>query len=117
VDHSFNDIDSILASPSCDRERLMTSEECLPRSLNFYVKEGGDDFSTDDNFLELNSINFPEFGENSMVSTDEVLSHTTQDPLEHDNITPWNFSETSWYDLSRFEGLTEGGVCNGWWVE
>jgi len=130
-ENSLNDIDSILASPFCDRERLITSSssEFLPRALSFYAIQV-DDFSTDDNFLELNSINtinFPEFGGESLIETtyqlsyDEVASRTTttRDPLENDNLTPnsWNFTESSWYDISRFDGLAQGSVCNGWWVE
>jgi len=126
-ENSFSDMDCILSSPFCDRERLIPSSEFLPRALNFYAIEG-EDFSTDDNFLELSSLNFPEFcsgesliGTTYQLSYDEVSrsSTTTRDPLESDNQTPnsWNFTESPWYDLSRFERLAQGGVCNGWWVE
>jgi len=111
--------DTILASP-CDRENnIPLSTEYLPRALNFNATDG-DDFSTEDNFLEINSINIPEFSDGENLSHhDEVSSLTIRDPLENDNhvtTNSWNFSESSWYDLSRYSVLTQG-VCNGWWVE
>jgi len=117
--HQHNDVtscflDSVLASPLRKRE---SSSQRSFRSGLLLSEEGCS--STDDCESSLDQPDFPGFGSESTF----LHFHTSavvppQDPLEeNDNHPPaWNFNDSSWYDLSRYDPLERGGVRNGWWV-
>jgi len=117
IQHSSNDVtsfvDSVLASPPRKRE---TTQAAIVRSIQSNLWGDSEGSSVSD--IEGLDFDFSGFGNESILYFHNVDVMSPQDPLEeNENYFPsWNFTESSWYDLSRYDALDQSGVCNGWWV-
>jgi len=112
--HSINDVtsfvDSVLDSP---RKREMSGASIV-RSIQWSDTDGSSVEELESSF----DPDFSGFGSESIFNFHNIDVMSPQDPLEeNENYLPsWNFTESSWYDLSRYDALDQSGVCNGWWV-
>jgi len=107
-------VDSVLASPPRKRETQTTIVRSIQTNL-----WGDSDGSSSASDLEGIGFDFSGFGSESILHFHTLDVVSPQDPLEeNENYIPfsWNFTESSWYDLSRYDALDQSGVCNGWWV-
>jgi len=107
-------LDSVLASPL--RMRESSSQRSFRTGLLLTDFEGCS--STEDGESSLDQPDFTDFGSESLLHFHTSPVVPPQDPLEENDYHPpaWNFNDSSWYDLSRYDPLDRGGVRNGWWV-